>query len=269
MSYTTKLADHARDVFLRATTLSDNRARIILATAPAAVLALFLPAAYRDYQSYLALGPGGPPYNVIGWLAVKLFTPFRREMFGTRIYDRKVQGGQDVEFLTDLPRRDGERPTMGAFTVPQRQINQQPSQEMKEKFMAAYIAFLDKNAHVLDHAPSILERFTEAGHVRGDVLTPVAKQMRREIFHVHGTSDHSIHVVLTPRDCKRVIEAGWGQRFPLAGSTFLRNLSFGRLGVLPEEYVLVYAPRTEEEIQIVIGILAAGVKYVAGSSDVR
>lgn len=68
--------------------------------------------------------------------------------------------------------------------------------------MAEYSAFLDKNAHVLDRVPSILERFTEAGHIRGDALTPVAKQMGREIFHVHGTSDHSIHVVLAPGDCK-------------------------------------------------------------------
>lgn len=132
MSFSTILVDHARDVFLRATNLSDHRARILLATVPPAVLALFIPAAYRDYQSYLDLGPGGPPYNVLGWLGVKLFTPFRREMFGTRIYDRKVERGQDMEFLTELPRRDGERPTMGAFTVPQRQITQRPSQEMKD-----------------------------------------------------------------------------------------------------------------------------------------
>jgi hypothetical protein len=26
--------------------------------------------------------------------------------------------------------------------------------------------------------------------------------MKREICHVHGTSDHSVHVTLAPADCK-------------------------------------------------------------------
>lgn len=68
--------------------------------------------------------------------------------------------------------------------------------------MAAYGAFLERNAHIVDRVPSILERHTDAAHVCGHVpLTPVARQMKREICHVHGTSDYSLHVTLAPADC--------------------------------------------------------------------
>lgn len=42
----------------------------------------------------------------------------------------------------------------------------------------------------------------------------------------------------------------------------------GRIPSLPSEYVLVYAPRNEEEIKVVMGIIAASVKCMTGSKDV-
>ncbi|KAL4975533.1 hypothetical protein BDW66DRAFT_137121 [Aspergillus desertorum] len=240
---------------------------------PSDIIALLIPAAYRDDEAYLALGPGGPPYNVFGWLCVKLFfNPFKREMFGTRIYDRKIADGDDSGFLgvLELPQRKGERPAMGDFAAPQRQINQAPSREIQQKLMAEYAAFLERNAHLVDRVPSILERYTDAAHVCSHLpLTPVAKAMKKEICHVHGTSDHSVHVTLSPADCKRVIETGWGQRFPLAGSSIFRNNTFGRLGTLPTEYLFIYAPRDEEEIDTVMRIIRASVQYVTGVRDVR
>ncbi|KAL4865161.1 hypothetical protein BDV12DRAFT_175117 [Aspergillus spectabilis] len=251
--------------------LSQPCTRLLLAALPGAVITLLIPGAYRDYQSYLALGPGGPPYNVAGWLGVKLvFNPFRRDMLGTGIYDRKVENGERTEFLKDLPQRKGERPMMGTFAVPQRQTNQWPSQEMKDRLMTEYETFLTRNAHIVDRVPSILEKYTDAAHVCAGVsLTPIGRQMKREICHVHGTSDHSVHVTLAPADCKRVIEAGWGQRFPLSGSNLFKNLTFGRLPAIPQEYIFVYAPRAEVEIQIVMQIIKASVQYVTESSDVR
>ncbi|KAL4883575.1 hypothetical protein BJY04DRAFT_216398 [Aspergillus karnatakaensis] len=256
---------------LLANLLSQPRSRLLLSALPAAVLALFIPAAYRDYQSYLALGPGGPPYNVAGWLGVKLvFNPFKREMFDTGLYDRKIAAGQDEEYLQDLPPRKGERPVMGSFAVPQRQTGEWPGQEIRDKLMAEYTAFLDRNAHVVDRVPSILEKYTDAAHVCDRVpLTDVARGLKREVCHVHGTSDHSVHVTLAPADCKRVIEAGWGQRFPLAGSSLFKTLTFGRLPAIPMEYVFVYAPRNEEEVDVVMRIIKAGVQYVSGSGDVQ
>ncbi|OJI99477.1 hypothetical protein ASPVEDRAFT_123327 [Aspergillus versicolor CBS 583.65] len=268
MSYFSTVAEKAHSLVTQSP--FSHRSRLLLAALPAALIALLLPA-YRDYQSWLLLGPGGPPYNVFGWLLVKLlFDPLRREPFGTVLYDGKIESGEQAAFLSSLPHRKGQRPTMGEFTVPQRQISQRPSAEVRDKLMAAYGAFLERNAHIVDRVPSILERHTDAAHVCGHVpLTSVARQMKREICHVHGTSDYSLHVTLAPADCKRVIESGWGQRFPLAGSSVFRNVTFGRVSTIPTEYVLIYAPRDEEEIEVVIGILKAGVQYVTGLSDVK
>ncbi|KAL3435082.1 hypothetical protein BDV09DRAFT_168533 [Aspergillus tetrazonus] len=277
-SFTT-ITNKAHELIARSPILSNlhqrsyTRSHLLKIALEATILALLIPAAYRDYQAYLALGPGGPPYNVVGWLCVKLFfNPLRREMFGTRIYDQKIAGGDDSGFLAEqeLPPRKGERPAMADFAVPQRQINQVPGRAIQEKLMAEYVAFLDRNAHLVDRVPSILERYTDAAHVCGRIpLTPIAREMRREICHVHGTSDHSVHVTLSPADCKRVIDAGWGQRFPLAGSSILRNVTFGRLGILPIEYLFIYAPRNEEEIAVVMRIIKASVQYVTGARDVR
>lgn len=54
-----------------------------------------------------------------------------------------------------------------------------------------------------------------------------------------------------------MIEAGWGERHPLARGGWCRRF-------VPREFVLVYAPRGEEEVGIVMRIVEAGVWWVAG-----
>ncbi|KAL4948054.1 hypothetical protein BDW69DRAFT_189626 [Aspergillus filifer] len=273
MSYLNTITDKGTELLSRSgfSSLPASTQRLIVAALPAAVVASLIPAAYRDYQSFLALGPGGPPYNPIGWLIVRLiFNPLGREMFATRMYDKKIKNGGEVSCLADLPSRKGARPTMGAMAPPQRQLDQFPSGEIKEKTMAAYNAFLDNNSHIVERHPSLLERYTDAALVCKHVpLTPVAKDMKREICHLHGTQDYSAHVTLSPADCKKVIERGWGQRFPLAGSSIFKKMSFGRMAHIPEEYIFIYAPRDEEEIEIVMRIMQASVRYVTGLEDVR
>jgi hypothetical protein len=46
-------------------------------------------------------------------------------------------------------------------------------------------------------------------------------------------------------------------------------LSLGTRLDLPAEYLLIYAPRTEAEIETVMQIIAAGVKFMTGREDVR
>lgn len=75
----------------------------------------------------------------------------------------------------------------------------------------------------------------------------------KEVVHVHE-SDGSLHVLLSPRDCISVVEKGWGERHPFAGS-------LGGM-VLPAEYLLIYAPRNMEEMKVVEEIMKAAVKAV-------
>jgi len=75
------------------------------------------------------------------------------------------------------------------------------------------------------------------------------KMLQREIAHAHP-ADNSLHVRLSGPDARKVMEAGWGQRFPL---------QFVRSG-----WTMVYAPRSAEELEVVERIVKAGVAWVTG-----
>jgi hypothetical protein len=75
--------------------------------------------------------------------------------------------------------------------------------------------------------------------------------MYREIGHMHG-SDGSLHLNLAPKDAKLVLERGWGQRHPLAGT------------VLYLGDVMVYAPKSEDELEVVKKITRAAAKFMLG-----
>ena len=88
--------------------------------------------------------------------------------------------------------------------------------------------------------------------------------MLREISHVHSSGDHSIHVTLSQQDCIKVLNAGWGQRHGLAGVKTLELLGFA----LSYQYILLYAPRDIAEIQIVMEIVEASIKYMSNDEMV-
>lgn len=64
-------------------------------------------------------------------------------------------------------------------------------------------------------------------------------------------------MTLHPADAKIVLERGWGERHPLARGGWCRRF-------VPKEFVLVYAPRSGEEVEVVMRIVKAGVWWVAG-----
>ncbi|KAF3360391.1 Adenosylhomocysteinase [Verticillium dahliae VDG1] len=90
------------------------------------------------------------------------------------------------------------------------------------------------------------------------VETPLAECLI--VCHVHD-SDHSLHMTLHPDDIAEVLRKGWGQRHPLA-----RKGWFGAMPV-PEEFLMVYAPRDDQELQIVCRIIEAAIWYVTAESE--
>ena len=72
-----------------------------------------------------------------------------------------------------------------------------------------------------------------------------------EIAHMHGT-DGSLHVTLHPLDVAYILKRGWGERHPLAG----RWLGSG--------FMMIYAPRDEEELKVILEIVQAGARWVGG-----
>lgn len=84
----------------------------------------------------MAYGPGGSPHNIIGWFGVRVvMRPFKREMFSTDIYTRKIKDGETTTYLSgekELRPREGGRPRIGPHMVPQRQLDEFASKEMQE-----------------------------------------------------------------------------------------------------------------------------------------
>lgn len=91
-------------------------------------------------------------------------------------------------------------------------------------------------------------------------LLPEAVKGPREAFmistefaHVHPLPDGSLHLALPPEVAQEVIRQGWGEQHPVA-----------KRGLIPANVCMVYAPRDENEIEIVTGLVAATLRFASG-----
>lgn len=84
----------------------------------------------RDYQEYLALGPGGLPYNIGGWAVVSILRPFALSKSGAKQTSTYPSEGAHEE-IKSLPNRTGERASVGGI-IPHRQLSQHAPEEMKQ-----------------------------------------------------------------------------------------------------------------------------------------
>ncbi|OJJ42546.1 hypothetical protein ASPZODRAFT_76577 [Penicilliopsis zonata CBS 506.65] len=254
------------DVYAALVQLVRRNPQLTAATATTALLACSLQL-YRDYNLFLSYGPGGPPHNVYGWLLSRfLVTPFSWNMFSTTMYDTSIRRGETESYLeTPLPKRKGERPRVGPHAIPQRQMDQFPPDQMRGELMSSFMALASSNKESVRISPSNLERHTEAMWL-ADCIQPTpsaARWTNGEFAHIHATGDHSLHVVLSPADAKQVLAAGWGQRHALMGWGSLVSYAPNLLH-MPTGYVLVYAPRDEEELQLVLRIVKASMRFMTG-----
>ena len=79
--------------------------------------------------------------------------------------------------------------------------------------------------------------------------------------------DGSMSTTLHPSDVRTVIEKGWGQRHPLSSrraSWFLRLLGQDQAIPTPGCRVVLYAPRSQEELEQIEQVIKAAVWWVGG-----
>jgi len=62
---------------------------------------------------------------------------------------------------------------------------------------------------------------------------------------------------LHPDDAKVVLEKGWGERHPLARGGWMKSY-------VPREFVMVYAPRDRNELDVVCRIIEVAGFWVCG-----
>lgn len=206
-----------------------------------------------DYRQWKALGKGGVPSNFLGWLLITSFRMHKREPIGTAIYADRIGGAADSVHLYELALRQGPRPRIGAHPVPHRQLNQLAEGDSRRRLNETFDRFVAQNDHAVRYTKSFYEKRNGAvtlldaskGH-------PLAQISQGEIAHIHP-ADGSMHMIFSPSDAKQVIEKGWGERHPLAGSPKFN---------LPDTYLLIYAPRNEQEVDVINQLLCAAVQHI-------
>jgi hypothetical protein len=75
----------------------------------------------------------------------------------------------------------------------------------------------------------------------------------REFAHVHPMPDGSLHAALPPEVAREAIEKGWAEQHPVA-----------RMGYIPQNVVMIYAPRDAEEVEVVASLVMESYRYAGG-----
>lgn len=229
----------------------------VILTATSTALAFTLAWFIYDYNAWIAFGTGGTPPHIKGYMKM---TKFRilRALSADHMTDASKLPTTSPSYLSKpLPRRQGPAPRMLARTMPQRQSPAPLNDAISDRLHALPSVYAQKYLNLLILDKSITEgRSTDTIYARPEL--PGRKKathdpiLGNEIAHVHP-AENSLHVWLTTTDTRKVVEAGWGQRFPLAS-----------LGICDEGWTFVYAPRSMEEFEVVDQILRAGIGHLTG-----
>ena len=154
-------------------------------------------------------------------------------------------------YLSALPTRPGSRPVVQGI-APQRQQTEKSSEKIYNALVEAMKSLIADPANCLIERTSCFEKNSSGIFTS----TPVTRTCGGEVCHAHP-SDGSMHMTLHPADAKIVLESGWGERHPLARGGWCRRF-------VPKEFMLIYAPRSTEEVGEIMKIVAAGVWWVSG-----
>lgn len=153
--------------------------------------------------------------------------------------------------MTDVfPRRLGARPQTHKG-LPHQQLDQQPRDETIRVLLVERLAALAGVAE----APSGISVPGARALVLCDATTSPAEafMIDREFAHLHPPPDCSLHLTLPAHRAWEAIQAGWAEFHPLVED-----------GQLPPTVVMVYAPRDETELAVVVGLVRDSYHFALG-----
>lgn len=155
--------------------------------------------------------------------------------------------------MLSLPRRPGPRP-LTTSENPHQQLDQHPPPDLIARFAARCFSL----AGVIGRPSLVSVRGARALCVEKSLGTGprAAFLIGREFAHIHPPPDGSMHLALPPKDAQEVIAKGWGEQHPVA-----------RAGYLPPGIVMVYAPRDDRELEIVLDIVQAAFRFASGDAQ--
>ncbi|WP_349428672.1 hypothetical protein [Microbacterium sp. LWS13-1.2] len=202
-----------------------------------------------DYMRWRALGVGGLPPTMWGWL---------------RVTHMRIRAGDPFSVRTDgvahpeiaaLPARSSPRPAIAPHPVPHRVLDQHASADLVLDLEGVFDDFIATADSSIEYRTSSWERHNKALFL---TASPRWREgARLEFGHFHP-SDGSMHVILSPADAAIVVERSWGELHPLAG----------KMLDLPATYTLLYPPRDRDDLTVVRTILQAALVATAERSAV-
>lgn len=153
----------------------------------------------------------------------------------------------------ELPTRRGTRPRTTS-TIPQAQIDQQPDD-------ARHVDAILAEAATWPSVHQTTSGISVEG-ARALALDPSAAggpaeafMVGQEFCHVHAGGDHSLHLMLPVPLAEAAARAGWAEPH-----------FFVLTGQAPPTVVLVYAPRDDDERDVVLGLVRASYDFARGES---
>jgi hypothetical protein len=154
---------------------------------------------------------------------------------------------------TTLPPRRGPRPTTTP-TNPHTQLDQQPDDLAQRQRLAEVVFALDgvREQESLISVPGARALWLELGADGPDE----AFMTGHEFAHLHPGDDQSLHLMLPEPLAREAMEAGWAELHPVA-----------RQGLLPPTAVMVYAPRDDQEREVVEALVRASHAFARGERD--
>ncbi|MFN7014108.1 MAG: hypothetical protein ACK4ON_07545 [Bacteroidia bacterium] len=155
------------------------------------------------------------------------------------------------EFIFELPLREGVRPTTTPSN-PHIQINQQPQDR---KLVNELMEWAFSLANITKENSKISLPGSQAMCLAEDKMCSHcnAFMVETEFAHFHPAPDGSMHLGLPQRDVKNVIELGWGELHPVVHK-----------GWLPPNFIMVYAPRNDEESEVIKKIIFRSYQFATG-----
>ena len=154
----------------------------------------------------------------------------------------------ELRLVPRLGRRPATTPTN-----PHQQLDQQPATGAPRQRLMSHLADLPG---VTWTGSAISVPGAIALTLRADLATgpPAAFMIGTEFAHLHPTPDHSLHLILPTNDAAAVVEAGWAEQHPIA-----------RLGLISPGAVMVYAPRDDQEADLVAELVRRSHAFATGA----
>ena len=149
-----------------------------------------------------------------------------------------------------LPHRAGPPPQV-AWDIPQQQLSQNAPASLQEALFERVTALPGVHG-----APSLISvpgarAFTLPGADGPEDAFLVPQG--REFAHLHPAYDGSLHLALPPEAAADLVAHGWGVPHPWAGT----RLAAG--------FVMLFGPRTEAELETVLGVVTTAHRHSSGS----